>query len=287
MRADVEPPEDLVATLGGGPHNEPVDRFPRPGNVRAGYVAGLVTLALVGTGFLVGGVLAAPHFAPGPLRTITYAGGVGLSALTFGMGWFHWAAHYRVTADLAVLYDEGLVWHAVSGGWGAGRWVNVVSFFRTETEFEGTEASQFRLEFAGGRRVVCAKQIENYYGLVELVQRSVHRALLPVARECLERDEAPAFGAVTLTRSTLRIQPECRPASEHPIDQITHVEFSAGCLLINMTAVPAGGRYVTFAEKGPGGVAIILSSVANYTVLVSLLPVQPEKWAEWGLDAPA
>src|SRR5262249_4611680 len=127
----LKPPEDLVASLGGGRDNEPVDQFRRSSSVRAGYVFGLITLATVGIGFLVLGAVFVPRVKAGPPRTIGYAGCVFLSAFTLGMGWFHWAAHYRITADHVLLYDEGLIWHTMSGGWGVGRWANLVSLFRS------------------------------------------------------------------------------------------------------------------------------------------------------------
>lgn len=262
-----QPPEELVKSIGCMPGEEPLDVFPRSALAELGYALGLAGFTVLGVASFGLGVAAARTSAPVWEQWFGCAVGTVAALATFGAGWFWWRTHYRSTADLVYLYNDGLIWRTPGGGWAAGRWADAVAVLRRDARDLGPGASQFRVAFAGGRGARCAAQLENYLGLAGQVQRAVHRHLFPILKEQFDAGGTIDFGPVTLTRSELATKPtRWLRAGRYPLVEVREA------------AIALGGLWLNQRPRGPTTAFFLLNEIPNYTVLIALLPVVPVNW---------
>ena len=269
-----QPPEELLKSIGCEPGDDPIDVFPLSRSGALGYWAGLVGLVLLGIVFFGVGVLGAAESEPAE-RPWFLAGGTAAMFAFFGTAWFWWAAHYRSAADLVYLFENGLIWRTPRDGWKAAQWTDATAVWRYAVINKVGPAGSFtRVEFGRcGREVRVVPNLENYNGLADLFQRAVHRRLLPIHKAQFDAGEAVKFGPVTISKDELNATPTMGSRGGHcPLSEIRDATVMNGCLWLNNRT------------KGLTPVAVVLSDIPNYTVLIALLPLRPPGWDAAGFE---
>ena len=262
MPEPTEPPEDVLRAIGAA-DEEPMDTYRWATGM---YFLGLAALMCVfGAGVALFGWMG---FSTDD-RNTNLAGKIFGALCVLAALYVAWTfvKHYRTTATRVYLYESGLVWYEPATGWGAGRWADAVTFYRSETRGDVEEASCCSVEFRDGAKVRFAAQLKNYQGLASHVQKLMHRALFPVLKARYAAGESIEFGRIVLTPTEFISKAE--PGSDGwrcPLAKIREAEVAHGALWLNHITNRQSG-FMTF-----------LALVPNYTVLLALLPFKPKNW---------